>query len=53
MDCSTICECYGACKSDQVCTCDACNNMASDAANDGEFQSIESAAIVGGSSAQV
>ncbi len=42
VDCSTICECWGSCKRNQVCMCAACmqGQMNIDATLDQEFQDV-------------
>jgi hypothetical protein len=39
-DCSTVCECWGSCKTNQACVCDACRSLNLDASLNSEFLSI-------------
>lgn len=49
-DCSTLCECWGSCKKNQVCICDACKGLYLDATQDDEFLSIVAASGIAASS---
>jgi len=44
LDCNTVCECYGACSNTELCVCDACTELARDAASDKEFGAIKDTA---------
>lgn len=45
-DCTTICECWGSCKTNQACVCNACTDLYLDATQDENFQSIIAASGV-------
>ena len=42
LDCTTLCECYGACGASQACVCSACSALSRDATQDTQFLDIQS-----------
>lgn len=48
LDCNTLCECWGSCGANQLCTCASCQALAPDAASDSQFFTIKNAAASSG-----
>lgn len=48
LDCGTLCECWGTCSGNTYCSCQACDDMHADAAQDNQFFTIKDAAASSG-----